>query len=381
VPDSVPPLVSKLAATVTSGARTKFEMAQMLQRWFRVDGGFTYSTDRAPGNGNDAMESFLEDKPGGRTGYCEQYATAMALMGRTLNIPSRVAIGFLRPTSEGDGTWVYSSRDQHAWPEMYFEGMGWLRFEPTPGDRSGPVPAYTRATIDTTLPSASASASSAVSAGPNRVDRTPTPTGGAGAGGGSAWNSGVFLGSLGAVLALLALLALPRATRAWLRSRRWATAASAGTAAAVAEAAWAELRDSALDLHVAWDDHVTVRSRARELVRGFGLPDDEDDALARSSRRGPGVNPDAEAALARLVSRVERARYARSTASGDTEEAATRDDLARCVDALEAGAGRRRRTRATWLPASLWLRWTARTHRGHGTEAVVLGEAGVDHAV
>jgi hypothetical protein len=191
----------------------------------------------------------------------------------------------------------------------------------------------------------------------------------------------VFLGSLGAVLALLALLALPRATRAWLRSRRWAAASSAGTAAAVAEAAWAELRDSALDLHVAWDDHVTVRSRARELVRAFGLPGDADDALSRSSRRGPGVNPDAEAALTRLVSRVERARYARSLAADDADQAAIRGDLARCVDALEAGAGRRRRTRATWLPASLWSRWTSRTHRSPGAEGVTLGEPGVDHAI
>ena len=56
----------------------------------------------------------------------------MALMGRSLGIPSRVAVGFLRPEQVGQDTYVYSSRDLHAWPEMYFGGIGWVRFEPTP---------------------------------------------------------------------------------------------------------------------------------------------------------------------------------------------------------------------------------------------------------
>jgi hypothetical protein len=322
--------------------------------------------------------NFLEDKPGGRTGYCEQFAASMALMGRTLNIPSRVAVGFLRPTPEGDNTYVFSARDLHAWPEMYFQGVGWLRFEPTPSRRSGAVPAYTRLEVDRSTPTPSSSASSRVSAGPNRIDRTPTPAGGSGTGSGSSWNNRVFLGTALGMLALLALLALPRALRLWVRSRRWA---SAGSPAAAAEAAWAELRDTALDLGLAWDDHVTVRARARELVRGFGVPGRDEDALSRGSLRGLGANPEAEAALTRLVARVERARYARSLPSGDGEVADARDDLDLCVEALEAGAGRRRRTRATWLPASLWARWTAGRTRRRSPEVVGLGEAGVDHAV
>ena len=378
VPDSVPDSVGELAASVTSGVSSKFEKAQVLQRWFRVDGGFEYSLDRASGNGAEALVNFLEDRPGGRTGYCEQFAAAMALMGRTLGIPSRVATGFLRPTSAGDNVWVFSARDLHAWPEMYFQGVGWLRFEPTPGGRSGAVPAYTRLQVDRATPSSSSSASSQVSAGPNRIDRSPTPAGGSGSGSGSTWNSALFLGSLGGMLALLVLLALPRALRSWVRSRRWA---AAGSTAAVAEAAWAELRDSALDLGVAWDDHVTVRARARELVRAFGVPGQDEDALSRGSLRGHGANPDAEAALSRLVALVERVRYARSLPADDAAASAVRDDLGRCVEALEAGAGRRRRTRATWLPASLWSRWTSDATRRRAAHAVALGEPGVDHAV
>ena len=379
VPDSVPDSVGELAATVTRGARSKFEMAQMLQRWFRVDGGFEYSLHRAPsGNAVEDLLGFLRAEPGGRVGYCEQFAASMALMGRTLGIPSRVAVGFLRPTPQGDGSYVFSARDLHAWPEMYFHGVGWLRFEPTPSRRTGAVPSYTRLDVDRSLPSSTASASSLLSAGPNRIDRSPTPAAGAGGTGGSTWDSGLFLGSVAATLALLALLALPRVLRSWLRSRRWA---AAGSSAAVAEAAWAELRDSALDLGVAWDDRVTVRARARELVRGFGVPGQDDDALSRGSLRGLGANPDAEAALSRLVLLVERARYARSLPAGSAEQDTVRDDLGRCVAALEAGAGRRRRVRATWLPASLWSRWTSRTTHGRGGHPVVLGEAGVDRAV
>ena len=379
VPDAVPASVGKLAATVTSGAQSKFEMAQLLQRWFRVDGGFRYSLERAPGNGSDDLVNFLADKPGGRTGYCEQFAAAMALMGRTLGIPSRVAVGFLRPTPNGDGSYVFSARDLHAWPEMYFQGVGWLRFEPTPSRRSGAVPDYTRLVVDRNTPSASSSASSAISAGPNRADRTLTPAGGgSGSGGGSAWSSGVFLASVGGTLALLALLALPRGLRTWVRSRRWA---SAGSAAGLAEAAWAEMRDCAIDLGVAWDDHVTVRTRARELVRAFGVPGQHEDALSRGGVRGQGANPEAEAALTRLIELVERARYARSLPPDAAEAAAVRADLKTCVEALEAGAGGRRRAKATWLPASLWTRWGSRSARRRHRGGAVLGEAGVDRAV
>ncbi|MGM3293757.1 transglutaminase-like domain-containing protein, partial [Escherichia coli] len=85
------------------------------------------------GNGGDELEEFLTDDEDGRTGYCEQFASAMAVMARSLGIPARVAMGFLEPTEEGRGQWVYSTDDLHAWPELYFAGQGWVRFEPTPG--------------------------------------------------------------------------------------------------------------------------------------------------------------------------------------------------------------------------------------------------------
>ena len=60
----------------------------------------------------------------------------MAAMARSLGIPARVAVGFLTPSRSGRATYDFSSDDMHAWPELYFSGAGWVRFEPTPGDRA-----------------------------------------------------------------------------------------------------------------------------------------------------------------------------------------------------------------------------------------------------
>jgi transglutaminase-like putative cysteine protease len=56
----------------------------------------------------------------------------MAAMARTLGIPARVAVGFIPGTATADGGMTVGLKDAHAWPELYFEGVGWTRFEPTP---------------------------------------------------------------------------------------------------------------------------------------------------------------------------------------------------------------------------------------------------------
>ena len=150
LPDGLPTIVTREALEVTSELPTKYQKAVALQDWFRDN--FDYSLATAPGNGTDALEAFLTEGKGGRVGYCEQFASAMAVMARILNIPARVAVGFLEPTelepTQGDGksnTWVYSAQDMHAWPELFFPGAGWVRFEPTPATRPGgtTAPAYT----------------------------------------------------------------------------------------------------------------------------------------------------------------------------------------------------------------------------------------------
>ena len=375
LPESVPAFVEELADQVTADGRTRYEKAVALQQWFRVDGGFEYSLSPDPGTGIDDLERFLTAGQGGRIGYCEQFAAAMALMGRTLNIPSRVAVGFLRPDEESEGVYVYSAHDMHAWPEMYFEKTGWVRFEPTPGGRTGGVPAYTRDAIVRSDTDPSASASSSAPAGPDSTSDPRLDPGAVGSSGDGGVTGGRVAGyALGVLLGLVLALA-PRLARAWVRRRRWD---AASTAPVLAEAAWDELRDIALDLGVAWDDRVTLRTRTRALVTGFGRPGSDEDALGRASERGPGASPEAEDALERLVVLVERARFSRGLPVDATTADRVQADVDTCASALRAGVGRRRARRAEWLPASLWRgrRVTSRRIGGFG-----LGETGVDRAV
>src|SRR5690606_28639518 len=75
--------------------------------------------------------------------YCEQFAASMAIMARSLGIPARVAVGYMPGSNVGDNTWEVKVHDAHAWPELYFEGFGWIRFEPTPSQQTGSPPSWT----------------------------------------------------------------------------------------------------------------------------------------------------------------------------------------------------------------------------------------------
>jgi transglutaminase-like putative cysteine protease len=355
LPDDMSDTVGELARAVTAGLDTRYHKAVRLQSWFRDSGEFTYSLDRDPGTGAGDLEAFLSgDGPDSRVGYCEQFAASMALMGRTLGIPSRVAVGFLRPDRIGRDTYVYRAHDLHAWPEMYFEGAGWLRFEPTPGDRAPDVPGYTTGSLNTPEPESVPSASASPRANPRELNeerlRGDQVLGGTGEDDSSGGGVGYLLpGALG----LAALLLAPWLVRTALRRWRWAAAATSGTAA---EAGWCELRDTALDLRLPWNDSVTLRTGARTLASTFGRTDEaQSEGRVRGGDRGAEANPRAAAALGRLVVDVERARYARDTSGVRGRPlSAVREDVEICADALRAGTVKKWRRAATWLPASLW---------------------------
>ncbi|HET7357950.1 MAG TPA: DUF3488 and transglutaminase-like domain-containing protein [Nocardioidaceae bacterium] len=377
LPKDLPPSVQRLAREVTSRQTTDFARAVRLQDWFRGDGGFTYSLEHASGDSMQQLTRFLGHGPGSRTGYCQQFAGAMALMGRTLGIPSRVAVGFYQPQYVSGDTWVFSSHDLHAWPEMYFDGVGWVRFEPTPSPRVAGVPAYTVGPLNTTDPFHS-QPSTQVPTSHNRFDQKPgvktgptssQPTGHHAAG----WT--VPLTAVLVLLGVLGLAALPRLGRGWVRRRRWT---GARTAPAVAEAAWAELRDVALDLRLGWDDTVTPRVRARDLATAFGAPDDAGFATSGRRPRGRQAAPEAGMALDRLVELVERARYARPDTREPVGEAVARqvaEDVAVCVRALRDGTTRGRRLVAGWVPMSLVARGGGKRGTSDG-----LRTFGLDHA-
>lgn len=377
LPAGTPELVRSLAREVTADADSKYEQALALQQWFREDGGFTYSLAPPAGNGLDDTVRFLtEGGEDGRVGYCEQFASTMALMSRTLDIPARVVVGFLRPERVAADTYVYRSYDLHAWPELYFEGIGWVRFEPTPADRTGAAPAYTRAAAEPEPVAPDQQPTEAPLPNLNRFDEETAGTdAGAGAAGSGGPGAGTWLAAVAGALALAALLVAPRGTRTWLRRRRWAQATSP---AALAETSWAELRDGTVDLGLDWDDTVTLRTRARDLAESFADPSlAADDRWA--SARGPQADPEAAAALDRVVHRLELARYARPGTVSATERSHAEDDVARCLEALAAGVGRGRRWRSRWIPASLRPGRRRAPRPAYRSETLVQGT--VDHAV
>ncbi|MBB6626354.1 transglutaminase domain-containing protein [Nocardioides sp. KIGAM211] len=342
LPPGIPSVVRTYANEVTREAPSRFEKAVALQRWFRETGGFEYSLDVDPGTGTDDLVEFLTEGSG-RKGYCEQFASAFAVMARMLGIPARVAVGFLQPTSAGPNTWVYRSHDLHAWPELFFPGSGWVRFEPTPAGRGTDAPGYTRQNVPAPDPTGgpgnvrpsdelpSRGDSSSAAAVPTPEAATPSDTG-------SGFPLVPVLGSLAGVAVVLGLLLLPRGLRRRRRDRRLVGGA---------EAAWAELRATALDLGIPWPESRSPRATRDHLVAYFGTPVDEN--TPERPAHGPDVNPEGVRALDRIVLELERLRYARAT----DHVPHVRAEAQTCLEAMAGGATRSARRRAEWWPRSV----------------------------
>ncbi len=129
VPDGISPTMSSLARDLTVDSTNRYDMMRALQDHFRQ---YRYEVQLGP-RGDDPIETFLAE----RQGFCQQFAGTFALMARSLGVPSRVATGFTWGDQgvDADGRTIYTvtGRHTHAWPEVYFQGLGWVPFEPTPG--------------------------------------------------------------------------------------------------------------------------------------------------------------------------------------------------------------------------------------------------------
>lgn len=344
--DGVPAWLQDLVDEVTQGARTDFEQAVAMQRWFRDPANFTYSLDREAGNGIDDLRTFLTPGPDGRVGYCEQFASAMAVMARVAGIPTRVAVGFLRPDAVGPGTWLYSAHDLHSWPEVFFAGSGWVRFEPTPAQRAPDVPGYTSGQLpeldETDGPSPTTAPTSAAPTAQPEKDVTTAGDQGGAQDDASPWRWGVPL-----LLVLLVLMLLaPRAVRARQRHQRTDIAAGGGDQAV--EAAWAEVRAQLLDLGHTWPERATLRTQQRQLAALLARPP----VAARSHDATPPVpTKEVLADLDALVRSVERARFAAVPVSREDADAAW-GRAASIIAALWARTETRERRRARWWPRS-----------------------------
>jgi transglutaminase-like putative cysteine protease len=328
VPD-LDPTVKRIAKQVTATGKTDYDKAVLLQDWFRTKGGFSYSLTERPGAGMQGLVHFLTDD---KFGYCQQFSAAMAVMARSLGIPARVVVGFLDPsksTADGAATrYQYTSDDLHAWPEIYFTGTGWVRFEPTPGTRTGPAPAWSvgvQKSLPITTPSPKPSkAVTPIAPVKKRGIQNQAP----------AQHSHSSTEPALALLVLVLLIALlvPSLVR---RGRRRRRLAAADDPRAEAAGLWAELRATVIDLGIAWPEGRTVRTIAEALIRRVGTEE--------------------RWALDRFVDLVERSRYS-GTFEPDAEELlAARDALAVWCGLLAESVPASQVRRARWLPRSLLM--------------------------
>lgn len=127
VPDDFSPRIIALAQEITAGQASAYDKTVAITTYLRRE--IEYSeTIPAPPPGTDSLEWFLFTT---RQGYCNYYATAQVMMLRAVGVPARLAVGYAQGQVSSTGTYTVRSRDTHAWPEVYFEGIGWVEFEPT----------------------------------------------------------------------------------------------------------------------------------------------------------------------------------------------------------------------------------------------------------
>ncbi len=133
----LPPLderIPQLAKQVTAGAATAYDKAQLIENFLR-SGKFRYTLVITGNPGDDPLAHFLFET---RAGHCEYFASSMAVMLRTLGVPTRAVNGFLPGEyNELGGDYVVRASDAHSWVEAFFPGSGWIVFDPTPDAPEG----------------------------------------------------------------------------------------------------------------------------------------------------------------------------------------------------------------------------------------------------
>jgi len=280
--------VYALARRLAAGVPDDYDLAARIERFLRR--GFIYDTD--PPAARYPIVSFLL---GDRRGYCQQFSAAMALMLRMDGVPARVAAGFepgLR--SSAGGVFVVSALDAHAWVEVFFSGIGWVPFDPTP---EGPSPAG--AGRGATLPSLPALAAGARGRAPHprALTRRRGPVGAARA----RAEAGTASATLIATGAAVALLALALGLGALRRRRRRTPADTTGGA----DAELAELTRALRRLGLEPEPGTTLAELERRLARSHGSQAGEYLRSLRELRYGrPGTARTPSARERRLLRRA-----------------------------------------------------------------------------
>jgi len=333
----IPASVARLARQLTAGAPTAYDKAVALQAYFQSS-AFTYSTDPLPvPAGQNPLVAFLASK----SGFCQQYAGTYAVMARAVGLATRVDIGFTAGERVAAGQYSVGVMNTHAWPEVYFPGFGWERFEPTKSALGAASPSYA-APLSVSGPGSAAQsrlreqlrrlqAQQPSAPPPTPVASTPAPT------------THRWLGPLVALLALVLVLGglVPGLAGRVRRRGRLARAAQGGERGVLA--AWAQVADTCGDVGWGWGPAVTPRQASQRVGRRL----EQEDA----------------AELAWLAGCVERARFADPAGALAPDEAR----LVTACRSVEAGVlaavSVRTARRARWMPASVLLAGSDRADR------------------
>jgi len=139
----------EIARRHTANAKTEYDKAIALQNWLSDDPGFSYSLTAVPIGSADGLVRFLTRA---KSGDCVQYAFAMTVLARLLGMHARLVTGYTQGFPTTPNTYVVKTTDAHAWPEIFFQGYGWLRFEPTPQGQGSARPADYSAPATSTAP-------------------------------------------------------------------------------------------------------------------------------------------------------------------------------------------------------------------------------------
>ena len=126
LPNTLPERVRQLAQTITAPYTNPYDKAVAIEQYLRTHIRYNDNVSPPP-PGRDGVDYTLFDRP---EGYCNYYASAMAVLARAIGIPSRVASGYALGDYK-NGVFHIVEANAHAWPELYFPGYGWIEFEPT----------------------------------------------------------------------------------------------------------------------------------------------------------------------------------------------------------------------------------------------------------
>jgi transglutaminase-like putative cysteine protease len=330
-------LIRPLTLQIVGSTTNAYDAAVAIQRYLR---SFTYDEHVQADSSTNYLYDFLTRT---KAGFCQQFAGAMAVMLRTLGIPARVAVGFLPGTptigTSGTTTFLVSGRHAHAWPEAFFQGIGWVAFE------DAPPPNYTVAPAPVTAPTTVASPSPEASQASSPAPSTPQPARSPAEAPRKVSHPAITAARRASYILLIALLAvlvaLLGAREARLRLAGW----TAGSATEKAVAAYQEFALRA-------GDAIGERRRSGETEAEY----------ARSVVQALSLPAGAAAEVAALTRAYQRATYSLQAPSAAELEAALGANRA-LRRQLWKGADRRGKIRLAFSPRPL------ATRSGGGTRA------------